>query len=213
MVSCTAARWPAVPRPRRRCTRLVRYSFSDMAATRPPAASPPDRRAPASACRSSHCRVGAVRRRGAARERLRGARPAALRPRRDGRHRARISARRQPAGGAFAIQATQAAGDPPLTLAIAGPLHRDHDRRGAARGLRLRRAGRAASRVDDGVRRARRRPALAVAWQNVHRRASDQRQGALLLAAGIAAACAGDRGRRRRRHGAPARQQPAARSS
>ncbi len=45
--------------------------------------------------------------------------------------------------------------------------------------------------------------------RNVHRRASDRTQGALLLAAGSVLQCARDRGRGLGRHGPGARQQPA----
>ena len=60
------------------------------------------------------------------------------------------------AGGrrTFRIQATQAAGDPPLTLASPEPLHRDHDRRDAAGRLRRRGAG------GEDPRRATARPRL-----------------------------------------------------
>ncbi len=106
-----------------------------------------------------------------------------LRPRRDGRHRAGFDRVRRGTRAAFRIQATQGAGDPPLTLASSGPLHRDHDRRGAAGGLRCRRAGR------EDHRRATARPTLlpdvaVTRGLNIHARASDLAQGTLLLSTG-----------------------------
>ena len=82
----------------------------------------------------------------------------------------------------FRIQATQAAGEPPLAL-------RDDEHcieimtgavlpTGCDCVVPVERI-----RVADGVAEIE-APALAVPWKNVHRRASDQRQGALLLASG-----------------------------
>jgi len=80
------------------------------------------------------------------------------------------------------VQATQAAGAPPLTLA--SPDHCIEIMTGAVLPsgcdcvIPVERI-----RIDNGVAELA-EPALAVPWKNIHRRASDQRQGALLLATG-----------------------------
>ena len=125
--------------------------------------------------------LDAMRRRGAARERLRRARSAAVRSRRDGWHRAGISR-----GGSgqrrLRMQATQPAGDPPLTLARPDQLHRGHDRRDAARRLRrvvpVEQIEVATASPSSGAPSPRPRTTTCTGA------ARDCRQGALLLSAG-----------------------------
>ncbi len=82
----------------------------------------------------------------------------------------------------FRVQATQAAGEPPLTLR--DPEHCIEIMTGAVLPLGcdcvipIERV-----RIDDGTAQVD-LEAVATPWKNVHRRASDQRQGALLLASG-----------------------------
>jgi molybdopterin biosynthesis enzyme len=107
----------------------------------------------------------------------------------------------------FRLQATQAAGDPPTTLAshencievMTGAVLPG----GCDTVVPVERLQSANGYIESEA-------GLAIApWKNVHRRASDRTQGALLLAAGSVLQRTGDRGGGLGRHGARARQQPA----
>ena len=108
--------------------------------------------------------------------------------------------------GRLRVAGTQAAGDPPQTLADPDDLHRDHDGRHVAARLRRRGAGRAGAAQRRLSRRSGASPCSP--GRTCIAAAPTVRQGALLLSRRHAALGARSGDRRRRRHGAPASQRP-----
>ena len=90
-----------------------------------------------------HEPLGRLRRPRSGRGRPCRARPTAVRPRHDGRHRDRVPRLGPPGARSFEVVGTQAAGAEPLAVARAGAVRRGHDRHAAAARRRHRRARRA----------------------------------------------------------------------